>query len=115
MVFSEKIIDEQSLQEVKELIKMTRIAQLFEQEKRKAVGDIARQKKKVEAERDKALDERNDALNALVSGIESLSKNMNISVREACEQIGQTYEQYVNAKNLCKKMKSALWASMAPG
>ena len=80
LVFSDKIIDEKTSNEVKEWIKMTKVAKLFEKEKEEALAEkdaiIATEKAK-SAEKDEALAEKNEALaekDARIAELEAMLK-----------------------------------------
>ena len=62
LVFSDKIIDEKTSNEVKEWIKMTKVAKLFEKEKEEALEEVLAEKDEALAEKDEALAEKDEAL-----------------------------------------------------
>ena len=77
LVFSDKIIDEKTSNEVKEWIKMTKVAKLFEKEKEEALEEVLAEKEEALAEKDEALAEKDEALaekDARIAELEAMLK-----------------------------------------
>ena len=80
VVFSDKVIDEQTREQAKEWMKMTQIGKMFEQEKIEAV---------------RVADARR-----LVDDIDSVAIGFNISTEEVCKKMGIDKTKYDSARKL---------------
>ena len=72
LVFSDKIIDKKTAIEVKEWMKMTKVAKLYEEERKRAVAE----KDAVIAEKDSALAEKDNEIQALKAKLEKMQATM---------------------------------------
>ena len=91
VVFSDKVIDEETRKHAKEWMKMTQIGRMFEQEKIEAV------------EKAKQEEERNTA-RQIVSMIDNLAKNTIQTIEDACAATGIDTERYAEARKLLVAM-----------
>ena len=94
VVFTDKIIDGEMKEKARRLIEMTQIAMMFEQEKEEAVKEAVKETK------DEAVKERSLAL---VQYIENAAQGFGVSIKEACEKMKITDEEYNSAKKLVEE------------
>ena len=88
VVFSDKVIDEQTREQAKEWMKMTQIGKMFEQEKIEAVNEAVNYATQMADAR------------RLVDDVDSFAAGFGISVDEVCKKMGIDKTRYDAAKEL---------------
>lgn len=96
LVFTDKVIDEETAKQIKEWIRMTKVARLFEEEKLEAVNEIINQKEK------EKIEAVNEVLYQKENAVKQIAKNLldsGIDILYIMKATGLTKRELEEIKN----------------
>ena len=110
LVFSDKVIDEETRQYVRRRIDMTQIGQMYldrqEAAVRAAVQEAVQATREETWKEAEAVTKRNTRAEAIVNGVDNAVSNFHVSREEACHGLGYTLKEYTDARRHLRKLAS---------